>query len=172
LHSRDGRQFAMWLAQHKLPVATINTIVQLIVPPPKYHVEQLVPHVNVAQTAQLKGMIVIERGGEGNEELSEAEGLEILLQNCDDAYGFPPYNTIRDFLHGATTNNLVAMEQQIIASALAGHPSTLLRSTKMDWSFRIPALADGVIQVNTAVEEPLREREVGMTDLTLGYSTD
>ena len=36
LHSRSGRQFAFVLTRTGLPVATINAIVQAIVPPPKY----------------------------------------------------------------------------------------------------------------------------------------
>ena len=43
LHSRSGRRFAMVIAKTQLPAATINAIVQFLVPPPKYHVEKLVP---------------------------------------------------------------------------------------------------------------------------------
>ena len=63
LHSRSGRRFAFVLAKTHLPAATINTIVQLLVPPPKFHVERLVPDVDVAVDARLAGMVVIERGG-------------------------------------------------------------------------------------------------------------
>ena len=45
LHSRSGRRFALILARTQLPAATINAVVQLLVPPPKYHVERLVPGV-------------------------------------------------------------------------------------------------------------------------------
>jgi dolichol-phosphate mannosyltransferase len=142
LHSRDGRRFALWLSKSKLPVATINTIVQLLVPPPKYHVQQLVPHAQINREARLAGLIVIERGSDGDQSLSEQEGLEILLRNCDDAYGFPPYEAINTFLHNTNTLDLRAVERGIIAHALKGLPATLLRSTKLDWSYRIPALVN------------------------------
>ena len=55
LHSRSGRRFALVLARTHLPAATINALVQLLVPPPKYHVERLVPGVEVAPEAHLAG---------------------------------------------------------------------------------------------------------------------
>src|SRR5205085_908600 len=36
LHSREGRRFAFILAKTGLPVATINAVIQLLIPPPKY----------------------------------------------------------------------------------------------------------------------------------------
>ena len=51
LHSRSGRRLAMVLAKTRLPAATINAIVQLLVPPPKYHVDRLVPDVQLAPEA-------------------------------------------------------------------------------------------------------------------------
>ena len=74
LHSRSGRRFALVLAKTHLPAATINAIVQLLVPPPKYHVERLVPGVEVAVEARLAGMVVIERGGRGEVVLDERRG--------------------------------------------------------------------------------------------------
>jgi hypothetical protein len=167
LHSRDGRKFALWLAQKNLPVATVNTIVQLLVPPPKYHVQQLVPHARVARDAWLAGLIVIERGGDGDVNLADQEGLDILLANCEDAYGFPPYETIRSVLHNTNAVDLRAVERGIIEQALHGLPATLLRSSKMDWSYRIPALVD---QPALREEWIPRERSVG-GDMAVGLSS-
>jgi dolichol-phosphate mannosyltransferase len=158
LHSREGRKFALWLSQHRLPVATINTLVQLLVPPPKYHVQQLVPHARVTNQAHLRGMIIIERGKDEDVRLENQAGLDMLLANCEDAYGFPPYETIKTFLHGAHALDLPAIEREIIGQSLHNLPTTLLRSSSMDWSRRIPILVTG-----TAPREDwdLRERSVG-----------
>ena len=37
-------------------------------------------------------MVVIQRGTDDVELLSETDALEILLANTEDAYGFPPYH--------------------------------------------------------------------------------
>jgi putative flippase GtrA len=160
IHSRSGRQIAFQLTQTKLPVATINAIVQWIVPPPKYHVQRLVPRAKAAQEARLAGMFIIERGDDGNLVLDEREALDTLMQNCEDAYGFPPYHNIKHFLFEANGQNLQQVERDIVAQALAGRPTTVIRSTTMDWSSRITAmLTSGA---------PAREQEEQLAALELG----
>ena len=140
LHSRSGRRFAFVLAKTHLPAATINTIVQLLVPPPKFHVERLVPDVDVAVDARLAGMVVIERGGRGEAVLDEREALATLLSNCEDAYGFPPYSAIEGFLRSRNGMDLADREREIVAHALSGLPATLIRSESMDWGSRLPGV--------------------------------
>lgn len=140
LHSRSGRQFAMLLLRTGLPVATINAIVQMVVPPPKYHVERLVPSVHKLSEARLTGMIVIERGGVGQRALDGDEAVETLLANSEDAYGFAPYPMIAPFLHSAGGRDLRGEERRIVASGLANAETVLLRSETMDWWQRVPAV--------------------------------
>ena len=140
LHSRSGRRFALIIARTHLPAATINALVQMIVPPPKYHVERLVPGVAVAPEARLKGMVVIQRGGEGAVPLDEAEALETLMRNCEDAYGFPPYAQIEGSLRRREGVDLKDVERGIVASALSGLPAEVMRSETMDWWRRVPGV--------------------------------
>jgi dolichol-phosphate mannosyltransferase len=140
LHSRSGRRFALILARTHLPAATINAIVQLLVPPPKYHVERLVPGVEVAPEARLTGMVVIQRGGVGQIVLDEREALETLMSNCEDAYGFPPYSVIEGSLRRRNGSDLRDVERAIVASALSGVPAAVLRSESMDWWRRLPGV--------------------------------
>lgn len=154
LHSRDGRQFALLLAKMRLPAATINTITQLIVPPPKYHVQRLVPGAKVASSAYLAGMFVIERDGLGEIMMNHEEAIETLLANSDDAYGFPPYNEIREFLFARTSTDLPAREREIVTSALAAIPAQTVRSQTMDWASRIPNLITTRFGVTLPVREP------------------
>jgi hypothetical protein len=146
LHSRSGRRFAFLLTRTGLPVATVNTVVQLVVPPPKYPVQRLVPNVEIADGAKLGGLFVIQRGSDGFEWLEEEDALEILLGNCEDAYGFPPYHAIEDFLLGSAADNLREVERQILAGAFEGVSAALLSSTTLDWAVRIPALVDQLPQ--------------------------
>jgi dolichol-phosphate mannosyltransferase len=138
LHSRSGRRFALILARTHLPAATINAVVQMLVPPPKYHVERLVPDVEVAPEAQLAGMVVIERGGEGITALDEDAALETLMRNCEDAYGFPPYPAIEGSLRRRNGTDLKDVERATVASALRGLPAAVMRSETMDWWQRVP----------------------------------
>jgi putative flippase GtrA len=142
VHSKSGRQFAFLLTKLKLPVATINTVVQLLVPPPKYHVEQLVPGVRKVRESQLTGLIVIERGHDEHRALGFDEALEIVMANCADSYGFPPYDSIEDFLQQMNGSvHLLDEERRIVGAALAGLPATLVGSSTMDWWRELPRIA-------------------------------
>jgi glycosyltransferase involved in cell wall biosynthesis len=169
LHSRSGRRFAFLLTRTGLPVATINTLMQLIVPPPKYPVQRLVPGVRVAQPAKLAALFVIQRSRDGFEWLNEDDALEILLGNCEDAYGFPPYHSIEDFLLASTGDNLRAVERQIIAGALEGRRAALLSSTTLDWATRIPGLIEQVqTDLRVIPSEPESWSRAAVTELSGG----
>jgi dolichol-phosphate mannosyltransferase len=138
VHSRSGRKFAFELTETRLPVATINALVQMVVPPPKYPIERLVPGVAMMTEARIAGLIVIERGDDNTEiALDEGEGVDILMSNCEDAYGFPPYPAIEAFLHSRSNKQLNDAERAIVASALASRPGVVLGSNAMDWWTRV-----------------------------------
>jgi hypothetical protein len=138
IHSRSGRKFAFVLTKTGLPVATINALVQMIVPPPKFDIERLVPGVDVVSEARVEGLIVIQRGGTGDVELQPEEALKTLLENCEDAYGFMPYPVIAPFLHRSNGHSLQPVEREIVAAALEGRKAMLLMSETMDWWQRLP----------------------------------
>ena len=64
LHSKSGRKVGLNLSKSKLPAATMNAIVQMLVPPPKYMVHRLIPKVTYANHATLSRAVIIERGDE------------------------------------------------------------------------------------------------------------
>jgi len=139
IHSRQGRVFAFLLTKFRLPVASINAIVQRLVPPPKYHVERLVRGVSSQRTATFDGMFVIERGGQGEVMLSTDEALEILLANCEDAFGFPPYSSLERLMLATSEYDLRRRQEEIIAAALSSVPVLDMKSESLDWAERIPA---------------------------------
>src|SRR5581483_5628990 len=134
IHSRKGRRFAHALAKTRVPAATINAYAQYLVPPPKYTVEQLLPGIEVAAESRLSKMFIIQRGTDARAELPPGEALEILMRNCEDAYGFPPYSAIEAFLKQSRSDvDLAKVERDIIANALRDVPTRLLRRLEGDW---------------------------------------
>ncbi len=121
-------------------VATINAVVQWLVPPPKYAITRLVQGVRIVHTAKLAGLLVISRSDDRVLSLQMDEALDVLLSNCADAYGFPPYSSIEGFLFGRSSVNLVRAEKEIIRSALEGLPAQLVESTSMNWWERLVTL--------------------------------
>ena len=140
IHSRSGRRFAFLLKSSKLPVASINAVVQILVPPPKYHVNRLVPGVVMSRSARIEEMFVIERSADDSvAPLSPDIAIDTLLVNCADAFGFPPYDTLERLLHSASNEDLRAREREIITAAFSCVPASLLRSSTMGWATPITA---------------------------------
>jgi dolichol-phosphate mannosyltransferase len=136
LHSKSGRQFALWLSRHNLPVATINALIQMIVPPPKFAVERLIPGTETVVSLPISHMVVIERGIEKTEALELDEACDVLQANTEDAYGFPPYQLIAP----ALTNGHAAVEAQIRRDVLSRVSVTRLRTPDREWFTRLPGL--------------------------------
>ncbi len=139
IHSRSGRKFAFLISKTHLPAATINMFTQMIVPPPKYFVDKLIPKVKLSNKAQLAGMFIIKRGEEEILPVENAEAMKVLLQNCEDAYGFPPYDDVKEFLYCFDDVDLHEKELAIIRQAMGALPATEISSSKLDWWSQIPA---------------------------------
>ena len=74
--------------------------------------------------------------------IPNSEAMQVLLQNCEDAYGFPPYEAIKEFLYCVYGYDLHEKETEIIQQALGNLPATVIRSSIMDWWSQIPAFVD------------------------------
>ena len=138
LHSRSGRQVGMQLSETKLPAATMNSIVQMIIPPPKYMVHRLIPKVKYGDVATLAHAVVIERGPVSEETLSHAEAVEVFVRNGEDAYGFPPYPTLAPSLSQWNGEDLHIRETAIISDAVRHIPMLRLRDPNYAWWKRLP----------------------------------
>jgi len=141
LHSKGGRKVGMDLSKSRLPAATMNAIVQWMVPPPKYMVHRLIPKATYVNKAKLAGAVIIERGEEFVEALHHAQAVETFVKNAEDAYGFPPYPILAESLSKWEEHDLHPDEQAIVAQALKGIPTIRLRDPKFNWWQRLPVVA-------------------------------
>jgi glycosyltransferase involved in cell wall biosynthesis len=154
VHSREGRKAAFLISKSKLPAATINLVVQALIPPPKYYVQKLIPKAKLATKAHLAGMFIIERGEGDNQPMNTNEAIEILFKNCEDAYGFPPYDELKEFLYCDEGYDLRDKEHAIIRQAIGSLPTTLIRSENMDWWCKIPPFVDEQVANDCACDSP------------------
>jgi hypothetical protein len=92
IHSKEGRRFALLLARLNIPIIAINAITQILVPPPKYMIDRLVPTARYRDTGTVQRIFIIGRGPAAEEAVSHEEAMGILLANTEDAYGFPPFS--------------------------------------------------------------------------------
>jgi hypothetical protein len=162
IHSKFGRSVGMAIGNAHLPVATMSALVQMAVPPPKFHVDRLIPEAELVSALDLDRLVVIERGDALLRELDEEAAFEILSENTEDAYGFPPYPRIE----GWFTDGYVDDERAIRRKLIARLESVHLRTPDRNWYERLPQLAAGIaVPVGGEV---VRIEETGdvMLDLT------
>jgi putative flippase GtrA len=141
LHSKSGRKVGLNISKSRLPAATMNAIVQMIVPPPKYMVHRLIPKAKYANQAKLAGAVIIERGPEFEETLELQEAVATFVHNAEDAYGFPPYPILARSLSHWNGEDLHPQEQAIVDQALKTIRTIRLRDPKFNWWQRLPVIA-------------------------------
>jgi len=144
VHSRQGRSAGHALGRLNVPIVTINAWVQLLVPPPKYHVQSLID-CDLTDRAPIDSVILMERGAPALAE-EPAFGLTVdrLLENTDDAYTFPPFAAFAPLLRmgGLTEPELRAQERKLLERAIGRAWRLRLRVVGHSWSELIPSLVE------------------------------
>jgi dolichol-phosphate mannosyltransferase len=141
LHSKEGRSVGMLLSRLNLPIMGFNAVTQMLVPPPKYTVDRLVG-CPITDTTRVQDLFIIERGTPGMTDLTTPQALHRLIENTDDAYGFPPFHNLapavvigpRDY------TQLRHREQDILNSFLQHIRVRTLASDTFGWADQIPQL--------------------------------
>ncbi len=141
LHSKEGRRFGLALGELNLPIMGLNALTQLLVPPPKYPVDRLVP-AEITRTTQLEHVFILERGEPVVHAVAPEEALAELIVNTDDAYNFPPFKYFAPALTIGNENyeQLRARERDILAGALSQTRVCRLASNDFSWADSIHAL--------------------------------
>jgi hypothetical protein len=155
LHSKSGRKVGLKLGTSAFPAASLNALVQMLIPPPKYMMDRLVPGVKFAKKAQLTHAVVIERGPDAEMPISHDDIVAELAINAEDAYGFPPYPIIGHQLYTWDGEDLHARERAIVSAALRGCRAELLRSASFGWWQRIPEIVHQFSASEPSIPTPL-----------------
>jgi dolichol-phosphate mannosyltransferase len=140
LHSKEGRGLAMKLAEHNVPIMTINGWTQRIIPPPKYMVQRLVS-CELTDSTTIESLYIIERGVPHRSLVPQSQAIVELLENTEDAYGFPPYRYLAEALSvgGLTYDELREKERLILVSAMESVRIHRLGSDDFTWAEQITA---------------------------------
>ncbi len=144
LHSKSGRSVGKFLGGLNIPIMSVNSIVQMLVPPPKYHINSLFD-CEVGGEAPIQHVILLERGESVKEEMSLEAAVDQLIENTDDAYGFPPFATFAPHLriNGDDYATLRRKERDIVTSALANAKTWKLRVPGHEWADVLPSIIEG-----------------------------
>jgi dolichol-phosphate mannosyltransferase len=148
IHSKDGRQFALLLARLNIPIIAINAVTQILIPPPKFMIDRLVPTVTYQETGFVRRIYIIGRGDPLEQPMPYEESVATLLANTEDAYGFPPFSIMERAITLRSKNlhkgkkrdvaRLRTLERQILEEFLSKMPVTRLISPNFGWADIIP----------------------------------
>jgi hypothetical protein len=143
LHSKSGREVGRTLGEKNLPIMTINSAVQFLVPPPKHRIEDLFVCA-VGGRAPIRNIVLMERGEELLENVELDAAVEKLLENTDDAYGFPPFALFAPMIRigGDDYAALRRKEADLLRTAIQNAQRWHLRVKGHEWAERLPALID------------------------------
>ena len=158
VHSKKGRSIGHALGRGNVPIVTINAAVQLLVPPPKYHVTSLVD-CEMSDAAPIDSVILMERGEPLREEVGVPGTLDVLIENTDDAYTFPPFASFAPeiVVDGLDYPTLRKRERAILESAIAKAWRVRLRVSGHGWSDLIPNIVAEHTLLAVADDEPVHD---------------
>ena len=114
-----------------------------MVPPPKHRIEDLF-ECAVGGRAPIRNIVLMERGPELLESVSLDEAVERLIENTDDAYGFPPFALFapKITIGGDDYAALRRKEAGLLRSAIRNAQLWHLRVPGHEWADRLPAIID------------------------------
>jgi putative flippase GtrA len=155
VHSKSGRSVGKALGEKNVPIMTINSAVQFLVPPPKHRIDDLF-ECAVGGRAPIRNIVLMERGEELLEPVSLDDAVEKLLENTDDAYGFPPFALFAPKIRIGDDDYaaLRRKEAELLRAAISNAGRWHLRVRGHEWAERLPSIIDepGLVAVGPGTD--------------------
>ena len=129
------------LADHNVPIFTINTIGQSRIKPPKYHISDIIKEAKIKDKTTINSLFFLEKGSDEEkvekiEKISVDLALRRAIENSDDAFLFPPYSDLIKFIRieDKTAYDLLEDEKKMMGKLLSSIDCYILKSSGRKWS--------------------------------------
>jgi dolichol-phosphate mannosyltransferase len=148
VHSKGGRSFMHHLAEYNVPIFTLNAIGQIIVKPPKFNVQRLLNSVNIKRSAKVESLYFLERQGNECIILDTETALSTALENSDDAFLFPPYKDLLEYImiKGKSAHALLSEERRILEKFFSEISCFTLKSDTRSWYNMVTSYTESKIR--------------------------
>jgi len=160
LHSKSGREVGRSLGERNIPIMTMNSVVQAMVPPPKHRIDALFD-CEVGGRGPIRNVVLMERGESQLESVPLDEAVRRLIVNTDDAYGFPPFATFgpRPRIRDDDYEALRRKEVELLTQAVSGAKRWHLQVPGHEWADVLPSIIDGsaLVPVGPGHVDPQQE---------------
>lgn len=136
VHSKGGRQFMRDLSKHNVPIFTFNTIGQMLIKPPKYGINDISKSFKVEEKSAIDTFCFLQTKGEEIADVDKNIALEKAIENSDDAFLFPPYSDLLEYIKidGKSAHEILEEEKQMIKQLLSGLTCLELKSDSKSWN--------------------------------------
>ena len=160
VHSKSGRTVGKGLGSLNVPIMSINSVLQIVVPPPKYHITKLLP-AHIATETPIANVFLMERGEPVQERVELEAAIDQLIENTDDAYGFPPFATLAPNLviGGENYQQLRDHERRLLTQAISNVTVWRLRVRGHEWGELLPKLILGTDDDREPVGIPIETND-------------
>jgi putative flippase GtrA len=160
VHSKSGRTVGKGLGTLNVPIMSINSVLQIMVPPPKYHITSLLP-AEIAAESPIANVFLMERGEPVQERVGLEAAVDQLIENTDDAYGFPPFSTLAPhfLINGQNYEQLRARERELLKQAIQNVTIWRLRVRGHEWGELLPRLIQGDASEPVGIPIETQDRE-------------
>lgn len=133
LYSPASRQRGLTMSRRRWPAASLNILLQRLLPPPKLAVDSLTPPVTIGSSAQVTAVARLEVGSSQTTNLEAAQMVSFVQKRNQAAQGFPPYARLTEALASWQGENWPAIERDLIAQALHGCTAVQATATGNWW---------------------------------------
>lgn len=175
LHSKSGREVGRSLGARNIPIMTMNSVVQALVPPPKHRIDALFD-CEVGGRAPIRNVVLMERGANQLETVPLDEAVRRLIENTDDAYGFPPFATFGPRIRIGDDDYaaLRRKEVELLTRAVSGARRWHLQVPGHEWADVLPSIIDGTapVPVGPGRAEPQQETDNAPVPVFAGGSVE
>ena len=143
IHSKSGRTVGRFLGRMNIPILSLNSVVQILVPPPKYHIGRLLS-CTIAREGPIGHVFLMQRGEASQDQISCPDAIGELIDNTDDAYGFPPFATFAPHIRIGGDDYLALRRKEgiILRSALRRATLWRVRVPGHGWADLLPPIID------------------------------
>jgi putative flippase GtrA len=144
LHSKSGRSIGQSLGTMNIPIMSVNSVVQMLVPPPKFGIDDLLS-ATIGTEAEIATVVLMERGEFACQRIELDDAIGTLIDNTDDAYGFPPFATFAPHVRidGMDYPALRAKELELLRQALTNARIYRITVPGHEWAEVLPRVLDG-----------------------------
>ena len=136
VHSKGGRKFMRDLSKHNVPIFTFNTVGQMLIKPPKYGINEISKSFKVEEKSVVNKLCFLQTEGEEVVDIDKSTALEKAIENSDDAFLFPPYSELLEYIKidGKSAHELLEEEKNMLEKLLSGLTCLELKSESKSWN--------------------------------------